>query len=113
MCSLCGFVQRGNVSRAGAPFASTFLKVIKFLENYWSELYSNIRTGCVSDWITDANCVFGMGKFLAAPNPELASLIEQECSKTSWKAIVRRLWPNEKCIKTVVTGSMAQYIPMM
>ncbi|WZZ70233.1 hypothetical protein YC2023_081603 [Brassica napus] len=110
---LCGLVERGNVSRLGAPFASTFLKVIKFLENHWSELCSNIRTGRVSDWITDANCVSGIGKFLEAPNPELASLIEQECSKTSWEAIVRRLWPNAKCIEAVVTGSMAQYIPMM
>ncbi|KAL0758696.1 hypothetical protein Bca101_074846 [Brassica carinata] len=110
---LCGLVERGNVSRLGAPFASTFLKVIKFLENHWSELCSNIRTGRVSDWITDANCVSGIGKFLEAPNPELASLIEQKCSKTSWEAIVRRLWPNAKCIEAVVTGSMAQYIPMM
>ncbi|RID52764.1 hypothetical protein BRARA_G00204 [Brassica rapa] len=102
---LCGLVERGNVSRLGAPFASTFLKVIKFLENHWSELCSNIRTGRVSDWITDANCVSGIGKFLEAPNPELASLIEQECSKTSWEAIVRRLWPNAKCIEAVVTGS--------
>uniref|UniRef100_A0A0D3D343 Auxin-responsive GH3 family protein n=1 Tax=Brassica oleracea var. oleracea TaxID=109376 RepID=A0A0D3D343_BRAOL len=104
---LCGLVERGNVSRLGAPFASTFLKVIKFLENHWSELCSNIRTGRVSDWITDANCVSGIGKFLEAPNPELASLIEQKCSKTSWEAIVRRLWPNAKCIEAVVTGSMA------
>ncbi|CAG7900654.1 unnamed protein product [Brassica rapa] len=110
---LCGLLERGNVSRLGAPFASTFLKVIRFLENHWSELCSNIRTGRVSDWITDANCVSGIGKFLEAPNPELASLIEQECSKTSWEAIVRRLWPNAKCIEAVVTGSMAQYIPMM
>ncbi|KAL0802896.1 hypothetical protein Bca101_058072 [Brassica carinata] len=111
---LCGLVQRGNVSRLGAPFASTFLKVIKFLENHWSELCSNIRTGRVSDWITDANCVSVIGNLiLAAPNPELVSIIEQECSKTSWEAIVRRLWPNAKCIEAVVTGSMAQYIPMM
>ncbi|KAF2533975.1 hypothetical protein F2Q70_00029319, partial [Brassica cretica] len=102
---LCGLVERGNVSRLGAPFASTFLKVIKFLENHWSELCSNIRTGRVSDWITDANCVSGIGKFLEAPNPELASLIEQKRSKTSWEAIVRRLWPNAKCIEAVVTGS--------
>lgn len=110
---LCGLLQRENVSRLGAPFASSFLKVIKFLEDHWSELCSNIRTGRVSDWITDANCVSGIGKFLEAPNPELASLIEQKCSKTSWEAIVRRLWPNAKCIEAVVTGSMAQYIPMM
>ncbi|KAH0931458.1 hypothetical protein HID58_008575 [Brassica napus] len=110
---LCGLLQRENVSRLGAPFASSFLKVIKFLEDHWKELCSNITTGRVSDWITDPQCLSGVGKFLSAPNPELASLIEQECGKTSWEAIVRRLWPNAKCIEAVVTGSMAQYIPMM
>ncbi|KAF8052682.1 hypothetical protein N665_1521s0006 [Sinapis alba] len=110
---LCGLVQRENVARLGAPFASSFLKVINFLEDHWSELCSNIRTGRVSDWITNPQCVSGVAKFLTAPNPDLASLIEQECSKTSWEAIVRRLWPKAKCIEAVVTGSMVQYIPLL
>ncbi|KAF8047124.1 hypothetical protein N665_3197s0010 [Sinapis alba] len=110
---LCGLIQRGNVSRLGAPFASSFLKVINFLGDHWSELCSNIRTGRVSDWIKDAQCVSGISKFLTAPNPELASIIERECTKKSWEAIVRRLWPNAKCIEAVVTGSMSQYIPML
>ncbi|ESQ41281.1 hypothetical protein EUTSA_v10013038mg [Eutrema salsugineum] len=110
---LCGLLQRENVARLGAPYASSFLKVINFLEDHWHELCSNIRTGRVSDWITDAGCVSGIGKFLTAPNPELASLIEQECSKTSWEAILKRLWPKAKCIEAVVTGSMAQYIPLL
>ncbi|CAN6873413.1 hypothetical protein Bca4012_046303 [Brassica carinata] len=110
---LCGLIQRGNVSRLGAPFASSFLKVINFLGDHWSELCSNIRTGRVSPWIKDAQCLSGISTFLSAPNPELASIIEQECSKKSWEAIVRRLWPNAKCIEAVVTGSMSQYIPML
>ncbi|KAL1207053.1 Indole-3-acetic acid-amido synthetase GH3.15 [Cardamine amara subsp. amara] len=113
-CQLvCGLLQRDNVVRLGAPFASSFLKVIKFLEDHWLELCSNIRTGRLSDWITDAKCVSEIGKFLTAPNPELASLIEQECSKTSWEAILRRLWPKAKCIEAIVTGTMAQYIPLL
>lgn len=110
---LCGLVQRENVARLGAPFASSFLKVINFLEDHWTELCSNIRTGRVSDWITDAQCVSGVSKFLTAPNPDLASLIEKECSKTSWEGIVKRLWPKAKCIEAVVTGSMVQYIPLL
>ncbi|KAL1207051.1 Indole-3-acetic acid-amido synthetase GH3.15 [Cardamine amara subsp. amara] len=110
---LCGLLQRENVTRLGAPYASSFLKVIKFLEDHWHELCSNIRTGRLSDWITDAQCASGIGKFLTAPNPDLASLIEKECSKTSWEAIVTRLWPKAKCIEAVITGSMAQYIPLL
>ncbi|CAN7037692.1 unnamed protein product [Brassica rapa subsp. trilocularis] len=70
-------------------------------------------TGRVSDWITDAQCLSGISKFLTGPNPELAGLIEQECSKTSWEGIVKRLWPKAKCIEAIITGSMAQYIPML
>jgi len=110
---LCGLLQRDNVGRLGAPFASSFLKIIKFLEDHWPEFCSNIRTGCLSDWITDPQCVSGIGKFLTAPNPELASLIEQECSQTSWEAIVKRLWPKAKCIEAIVTGTMAQYNPLL
>ncbi|CAH8270964.1 unnamed protein product [Arabidopsis lyrata] len=110
---LCGLLERDNVARLGAPFASSFLKVIKFLEDHWPELCSNIRTGRLSDWITDAQCTLGIGKFLTAPNPELASLIEQECSKKSWEAVLRRLWPKAKCIETIITGTMAQYIPLL
>ncbi|CAA7059533.1 unnamed protein product [Microthlaspi erraticum] len=110
---LCGLLQRDHVARLGAVFASSFLKVIKFLEDHWDELCSNISTGRLNDWIIDAQCVSGISKFLTAPNPELASLIEQECKKTSWEAIVGRLWPNAKCIEAIVTGSMAQYIPML
>ncbi|CAN8256476.1 unnamed protein product [Cochlearia groenlandica] len=110
---LCGLLQRENVARLGAPFASSFLKVINFLEDHWHELCSNIRIGRLSDWITDSQCVLGISKFLTGPNPDLASLIEQECSKTSWEAIIKRIWPKAKCIEAVVTGSMAQYIPLL
>ncbi|EOA21948.1 hypothetical protein CARUB_v10002450mg [Capsella rubella] len=110
---LCGLLQRDNVARLGAPFASSFVKVIKFLENHWHELCSNISTGSLSDWITNAQCVSGVGKILTAPNPDLANLIEQECSKTSWEGIVMRLWPKAKCIEGIITGTMAQYIPVM
>ncbi|KAL9810195.1 putative GH3 family protein [Arabidopsis thaliana] len=110
---LCGLLERDNVARLGAPFASSFLKVIKFLEDHWPELCSNIRTGRLSDWITVPQCISGIDKFLTAPNPELASLIEQECSKTSWEAILKRLWPKAKCIESIITGTMAQYIPLL
>jgi len=110
---LCGLLQREHVARLGAPYASSFLKVIKFLEDHWPELCSNIRTGRLSDWITDAQCVSGIGNFLTAPDPDLANLIEQECSKTSWEAILSRIWPKAKCIEAVITGTMAQYIPLL
>ncbi|KAL0884723.1 hypothetical protein Bca101_008704 [Brassica carinata] len=111
---LCGLVQRDEVVSVGATFPSVLLQIIHFLENYWKELSSNIRSGHVSDWITDLSCRDSLSTILGEPNEELADLIEQECSgQKSWQGIITRLWPKTKCIETIVTGTMAQYIPVL
>lgn len=110
---LCGLVQRDEVLRVGAIFASAFLRAIKFLEEYLKELCSNIRAGSVSDWITDPNCRNAVLSILSKPNSELADLIEDECSGKSWEGIIKKLWPRTKYIEVIVTGSMAQYIPTL
>ncbi|GLT46399.1 hypothetical protein SLA2020_201520 [Shorea laevis] len=110
---LCGLIQRDNVVTTGAAFASTFLVVINFLEDHWKELCSNIRTGHLSDWITDPGCRDSVKLIMSEPNLELANLIEQVCSAKSWEGIVKKLWPRTKYIGAIVTGSMAQYIPTL
>lgn len=107
---LCGLLQRDDVLRVGAIFASAFLRAIKFLEDYWRELCSNIRTGCISDWINDPDCRNAVSSILKSPNSELADYIEYECSNKSWEGIIKKLWPRTKYIEVIVTGSMAQYI---
>ncbi|CAH8355080.1 unnamed protein product [Eruca vesicaria subsp. sativa] len=107
---LCGLVQREEVVRVGATFGSVLVQVIHFLENYWKELASNIRSGHVSEWITDLSCQDSVSTILVEPNPELAALIENGCGQKSWQGIVSRLWPKAKCIDAIVTGSMSQYI---
>ncbi|XP_012479637.1 indole-3-acetic acid-amido synthetase GH3.17 isoform X1 [Gossypium raimondii] len=107
---LCGLVQRQEVLRVGAVFASAFLRAIKFLEHNWKELCSNIRTGHVSDWITDPGCRKVVSLVLNKPKPELADLIEHECNSKSWEGIIKKLWPRTKYIEVIVTGSMAQYV---
>ncbi|KAL0732606.1 hypothetical protein Bca4012_008815 [Brassica carinata] len=110
---LCGLVQRDEVVSVGALFASILVQVIHFLENYWKELASNIRSGHLSEWITDISCRDSVSIILGKPNPELADLIEKECGQKSWQGIVSRLWPKTKCIEAIVTGIMAQYIPTL
>uniref|UniRef100_A0A2N9FBN1 Indole-3-acetic acid-amido synthetase GH3.17-like n=1 Tax=Fagus sylvatica TaxID=28930 RepID=A0A2N9FBN1_FAGSY len=110
---LCGLVQRDEVLRVGAVFASAFLRAIKFLEENWREMCSNIRTGHVSDWITDPSCRNAVSLILSKPNSDLADLIEHECGTKSWEGIIKKLWPRTKYIEVIVTGSMAQYIPTL
>ncbi|TYH22550.1 hypothetical protein ES288_A04G137300v1 [Gossypium darwinii] len=59
--------------------------------------------------------VFGstLSMILNKPNPELADLIEDICNAKSWEGIIKKLCPGTKCIDAIVTGSMAQYIPML
>ncbi|WZY74804.1 hypothetical protein YC2023_021188 [Brassica napus] len=110
---LCGLVQRDEVVRMGSIFASVMVRAIKFLETYWEELCSNIRSGHLSEWITDLGCHSSVSLVLGGPRPDLADTIETICNQSSWKGIVTRLWPNTKYIETVVTGSMGQYVPTM
>lgn len=110
---LCGLVERQNVVRLGAVFASAFLRSISFLEKHWHDLVTDIRTGRINPSITNAACRVATESFLALPNPELADEVEAICSSESWKGVLGRLWPNVKYIEAVLTGTMAQYIPML
>lgn len=108
---LCGLVLRDKVVRVGTTFASNLVRVINFLEERWQELCSNIRTGQISDWITDPDCRRAVSFILNKQMPVLADSIESECKGKSWGGIIKKLWPRTVFIEVIITGSMAQYIP--
>ncbi|KAJ7296719.1 hypothetical protein O6H91_Y104200 [Diphasiastrum complanatum] len=110
---LCGLVQKSEVLRMGAIFASGFLRAIRFLEQHWEEFCEDIRRGELNDCITDSAARTAVMQILARSNPELADAIGRECAKESWGGIITRLWPNTKYIDVIVTGTMAQYIPTL
>ncbi|CAN7097779.1 unnamed protein product [Brassica rapa subsp. narinosa] len=111
---LCGLVQRDEVVRISSTFASGMVRVIKVLEDSWKELCSNIRSGYLSEWITDSRCRNAVSMVLGGqPRPNLSDEIESICSQKSWKGIMKKLWPQTKYIEAIITGSMAQYIPTL
>lgn len=110
---LCGVVQRDEVMKVGAAFVSIMVRAIIFLENFWKEICTNIRSGCLSMWITDISCRDSVSKILEEANPELADLIENECNKKSWEGIIPRLWPKTKLLESIATGKMTQHIPTL
>ncbi|GJN04725.1 hypothetical protein PR202_ga22295 [Eleusine coracana subsp. coracana] len=111
---LCGLARRAEVLRAGAVFASAFLRALKFLEGHWHVLCDDIRMGRVDPArVTDRACQDAVARIVARPDPDLADAIAAECGAGSWRGIVRRLWPRTKYIDVIVTGSMAQYIPLL
>lgn len=111
---LCGLVQRNEVTRIGSIFASVLVRAIKFLEDSWEELCSNIRSSQLSEWITDLGCRDSVSMVLGGPHPhELANTIEKICNEKCWKGIIKRLWRKTKYIETIVTGSMVQHVPTL
>lgn len=109
---LCGLIERNQVLRLGAVFASGLLRAIRFLQLNWPELAHDIRTGTLNSRITDP-AIKGYMTHVMKPDPELASFMTQECSKENWEGIITRIWPNTKYLDVIVTGAMAQYIPTL
>ncbi|KAK4846743.1 hypothetical protein QYF36_021548 [Acer negundo] len=109
---LCGLYQNSEVLRVGAVFASGFIRAIQFLEKHWPFLCNDIRTGTLNPQINDPSVREAVLRILK-PNPELASFVEAECKKGSWRGIITRLWPNTKYVEVIVTGTMSQYIPTL
>ncbi|RDX92131.1 Indole-3-acetic acid-amido synthetase GH3.6, partial [Mucuna pruriens] len=108
---LCGLCQNDQVLRVGAVFASGFIRALKFLEKHFVCLCNDIRSGTLDAKITDPSVREAVMKVLK-PNPTLAGFLE-ECAKGSWKGIITRIWPNTKYVDVIVTGTMAQYIPIL
>lgn len=104
---LLGLIHRDEVVSVGSTFATVLLRAIKFLEQYYGDLCSNIRTGRISDWITDPSCRNTVTS-IVKPNPKLADSIENICGCKSWEGILRKLWPKAKLIVAITTGVMSQ-----
>ncbi|XP_038997451.1 indole-3-acetic acid-amido synthetase GH3.17-like [Hibiscus syriacus] len=105
---LFGLIQRDEVVLFGSVFASTLLRAIKFLENHWQELCSDIKAGQISHRITDLGCRKA-ASLIMKPNPQLADLIENICNCKSREGIIRKLWPKANHIRCICTGVMRQY----
>lgn len=109
---LCGLLERQQVLRVGAVFASGLLRAIRFLQLNWRLLADDIRTGTLNPKITDLAIKDCMAQILK-PDPELAEFVLSECSNENWEGIITRIWPNTKYLDVIVTGAMAQYIPTL
>ncbi|WZZ63828.1 hypothetical protein YC2023_075198 [Brassica napus] len=88
---LCGLVQREEVSTQ-----SNFLKV------------TGRNCVIISDLVILARgsptlVAETVAVILGGPKPELADLIERQCSQKSWEGIATRLWPNIKYIQCIMT----------
>uniref|UniRef100_A0A803MG60 Uncharacterized protein n=1 Tax=Chenopodium quinoa TaxID=63459 RepID=A0A803MG60_CHEQI len=109
---LCGLYERNEVLCIRAIFASGLLRAIRFLQVHFSNLCHDINTSTSSSTITHLGLRACMDKIMR-PDPELSEFINHVCEGENWEGIIRRIWPNTKYLDVIVTGAMAQYIPML
>ncbi|PON99923.1 GH3-like hormone conjugating enzyme [Trema orientale] len=110
---LCGLIMRHEVLRVGASFASGLLRAIWFLQLNWRDLARDISTGTLNPRITDPSIKERLTSGILKPEPELAEFITTQCTGENWEGIITRIWPNTIYLDTILTGSMAQYIPTL
>ncbi|GJN12735.1 hypothetical protein PR202_ga31041 [Eleusine coracana subsp. coracana] len=110
---VCGLIQRHDVLRVGAVFASGLLRAIRFLQLHWEQLAADIESGELTTRVTDPAVREAVAAILRRPDPELARFVRAECGSGDWAGIVTRVWPNTKYLDVIVTGAMQQYIPTL
>ncbi|KAM0851956.1 hypothetical protein ACQ4PT_052086 [Festuca glaucescens] len=109
---LCGLCQRHDVLLLGAVFAAGLLRAIRFLQLKWEQLAADIEAGTLTPRVTDASVRQAVAGIIR-PDPELSRFVRDECCNGDWAGIVTRVWPNTKYVDVIVTGAMAQYIPIL
>ncbi|KAK9690848.1 hypothetical protein RND81_09G158100 [Saponaria officinalis] len=111
---LCGLYQRHDVTRIQAVYASNLVWAVSFLEHHYDELCHDISSGTLSPKITDPSLrATIINTFMDHPDTVLSDFVKRECSGGNWAGILKRIWPKTKLLQTVVTGSMAPYIPIL
>ncbi|TVU26102.1 hypothetical protein EJB05_28633, partial [Eragrostis curvula] len=112
---LCGLCERADVMPVGAVFAVVLVRAIRFLQDNWEQLAADIEAGELISpgTVTDLAVREAVAGVLRRPNPELARFIRAECSRGDWAGLIPRIWPKTKYLGTIVTGSMAQYMPTL
>ncbi|TVT99470.1 hypothetical protein EJB05_55139, partial [Eragrostis curvula] len=93
------------------------VQAIRFLQMNWEQLAADIEAGVLNYRVNDqsvreAEAVAG----ILRPDPDLAQFIRTKCSNKNdngWAGIIKRIWPNAKYLETIITGNMAQYVPIL
>ncbi|KAF8650484.1 hypothetical protein HU200_063849 [Digitaria exilis] len=87
-------------------------------EDTFQSMYAQLLCGlCQRHRVVRVGAVFASG-VLPQLGPELAQFIRAQVSSSvvdnnGGAGIIARVWPNTKYVDTIVTGSMAQYVPTL
>ncbi|CAM6025539.1 unnamed protein product, partial [Sphagnum balticum] len=110
---LCALAQAPEITRLQAMFAVTVVGTVRLLQRCWPELCNDIRNGTLNQKVSDPATRKAVEQILMKGDPELASMIETQCSTHDWGHIIPRIWPNMLSISCVLSGTMQQYVPAL
>ena len=95
---LCGLISSDDIQVVSSTFAHSLVHAFRTFEQVWEELCNDIRNGVLTSRITVPSIRTAMSKLLK-PNPELADMIYEKCSRLSnWYGLIPELFPNAKYI---------------
>jgi len=111
---LCAIAHAPEIVKIFGVFAAIVVAAVRALQRQWRQIVEDIRTGTVnSDIVTNSEVRNAVEKTLMGANPELAMKVERECDDAHWEGILERLFPNARFVGCVLSGSMAQYAPVL
>ncbi|CAK9208572.1 unnamed protein product [Sphagnum troendelagicum] len=109
---MCSLTQAAEIVKFHSLFAASLVAAVQILQKCWVEMCEDIRSGTPNAKILNPELRRAMEKILK-PDPQLAAMIERECSKNDWAGIIPRIWPNTVVITTILSGSMQHYVPIL
>jgi hypothetical protein len=109
---VCSLTQAAEIVKFHSLFAASLVAAVQILQKCWVEMCEDIRSGTPNAKILNPELRRAMEKILK-PDPQLAAMIERECSKNDWAGIIPRIWPNTVVITTILSGSMQHYVPIL
>lgn len=108
---LCGLLFSDEVEFVFSTFAHSIVHALRTLEQDWEELCSDIRSGFLSNKITDSSMRSAVSKLLLRPNPDLAhSILTKFKNLNNGYGLIPELFPNAKYVYGIMTGSMEPYM---
>ncbi|XP_020589413.1 jasmonic acid-amido synthetase JAR1 [Phalaenopsis equestris] len=111
---LLGFLFSDEVEFVASTFAYSLVQAFSTLEQVWTDLCHDIRTGTLSSArVSSVKVRRAVLSLMARPDPDRAEKMKRICEELvnrDWAGAVRFLWPNAKYLYSIMTGSMIPYV---
>jgi len=107
---IVALTRREEVARISNGYVNQTLELFLLLEEKWNLLIGHLRCGIAGtvDGLVDQDSLKILQPILGDGRPDLADLVEKECS-AGFAGILTRLFPNCAYVSSITSGAMMPY----